>query len=351
MNKKSKDLNTDYTSIDLFKLICSYLVITIHCTPFLIFGEKVDLFLVSTVSRIAVPFFFACSGFLFFGNLDYHNDKIINCKSNRKKLCKYVGRIFLLYIVWSAIYLTIQIPEWYNSGWLSLNAFIDYFISIFWSSSYFHLWYLIDIVYATVLIYFTMNLLKRKVVYVIAIALYLLGVLVYSYYWLPLDSLDIIKNIYLKFPALWDSVTRAYPLLLLGLFASRVNRAKNNNINFLFFLIFFLLLCTEFYYINTFTENHSNFSYIIFSVPLGYFFFSWVINLNLNLNKKISKIIRNMSTIIYCVHPLVLHFFKNYCSFDNIYIYLFVSFISTIISYLIIKISKIKLFSFLKYLY
>ena len=351
MNAKPKDLNTDYNSIDVCKLICSYLVITIHCTPFLIFGEKVDLFLVSTVSRIAVPFFFACSGFLFFRNLDYYNDKIINCKSNRNKLCKYVGRIFLLYIVWSAIYLTIQIPEWYNSGWLSLKAFIDYFISVFRSSSYYHLWYLIDTVYATILIYFTMSFLKRKVVYVMAIVLYLLGVLVYSYYWLPIDSLDILKNIYLMFPAMWDSVTRAFPLLLLGLFSNRTNRVKNNNINLLFFIISLLLLCTEFYCINTLTENHKNFSYIIFTVPLGYFFFSWVMNLNINLNKNTSKIIRNMSTIIYCVHPLVLHFFKKFDSCDSIYIYLFVLFISTIVSYLIIKTSKIKLFSFFKYLF
>ncbi len=61
----------NYSSIDIFKFICSYLVISIHCTPFLIFGEDINLAIISTVSRIAVPFFFVCSGFLFFKNLEY----------------------------------------------------------------------------------------------------------------------------------------------------------------------------------------------------------------------------------------------------------------------------------------
>ena len=65
MNKEINNyINKNYSSIDIFKLICSYLVITIHCTPFMVFGNTFNLAFVSTLSRIAVPFFFACSDYL-----------------------------------------------------------------------------------------------------------------------------------------------------------------------------------------------------------------------------------------------------------------------------------------------
>lgn len=354
MDNKLITINNNYFSIDIFKLICSYLVITIHCTPFMVFGNTINLALVSTVSRIAVPFFFACSGFLFFKNLEYNNEKIKNCESNRKKLFKYVGRVVLLYIIWSAIYLVIQIPEWYSTGWLSLNAFIDYFISCFRSSSYYHLWYLLDLVYAILFAYLIMSLLKRKIIYILALVLYLLGILVYSYYFFSIDILAPLQSVSNFFPALWDSVTRAFPLIIIGVFSIYSNKIKNNTTNLLLFIISFIFLHVEFYFINTFSENHEKFSYIVFTIPCIYFFFSWVINQNIKLKQNISKCFRNISTIIYCVHPLFIYLFSlnaDFINLNSLLKYIIIALTSTLVAYTIVKISKYKLFMFLKFLY
>lgn len=360
MNEKCKnldrhiDIKHNYNSVDLFKFICSYIIITIHCSPFLVFGEQIDLAIVSTFSRIAVPFFFVCSGFFFLKNLEYNNGKIVNCKSNRAKLYKYVGRIFLLYFIWSLIYLVIQIPEWYSTGWLSINAFKDYFIALFRSSSYYHLWYLLDIIYATIIGFIALSIIKRKYFYLLVSILYFIGMLHYSYFWIDVPLVNFIDKISTLFPAMWDSATRALPIMSIGLYIALDNKGRIKKVNLFLFLTSFALLIGEFLLLNNLTNNHSNFSYIIMTIPCAYFLFVWIANRNINISKQNSVLLRNMSTVIYCIHPLFIYLFSMNKDFDNlnsILKYLVVVFSATLVSFVFVKLSKYNYMKFLKYLY
>lgn len=55
-----------YTGIDGFRLIAAALVVAIHTSPLLLWGETADFVLTGVIARIAVPFFFMTSGFFLF---------------------------------------------------------------------------------------------------------------------------------------------------------------------------------------------------------------------------------------------------------------------------------------------
>ncbi len=256
--------------------------------------------------------------------------------------------------MWSLIYLVISIFKWCQTGWISVYAFIDFFIAFFRSSSYYHLWYLLELIYATVFTYFLMSFLKKYILYFVAVFLYIIGMFSYSYYWIDFSLFENITAITNIFPAMWDSITRAFPLLLLGAFSINRKKIKNNKYNLFLFVLSFILLCVEFSLINSFTNNHSAFSYIIFTIPCVYFFFNFVKNLKLNINKDTSKKFRNMSTIIYCVHPAIIEIFSYIKSFDelnNLLQYLCIAIMSTILSYIIVKLVDKRNNKILKLLY
>lgn len=101
----------DRQTIDVFKMLCAILIVSIHIRPFLSFSKTLDFFEGDIVARIAVPFFYATSSFFFFGKILFSEQrKIIKCKENSLRLIKYLKRILLLYIIWSGIYLLWQIP-------------------------------------------------------------------------------------------------------------------------------------------------------------------------------------------------------------------------------------------------
>lgn len=64
-----------FFSLDIAKFICALLVIIIHTRPFAECSGIIDFYLGDVAVRIAVPLFFAISGYLFFSSLCYRNGK------------------------------------------------------------------------------------------------------------------------------------------------------------------------------------------------------------------------------------------------------------------------------------
>ncbi len=66
------------------------------------------------------------------------------------------------------------------------------------------------------------------------------------------------------------------------------------------------------------------------------------------------RLLRQMSTIIYCIHPMVIYIIKATTTFgegDIAVVYTIVALSSILISYIIVKLSSIKLLRWLKYAY
>lgn len=91
-------------SLDFAKWICSLLIIIIHTAPL----EQipiVNFYITNVFARIAVPLFFAISGFLFFRKITFENGKIARSSQNFTYLLRYVKHLIIIYLGASAIYL------------------------------------------------------------------------------------------------------------------------------------------------------------------------------------------------------------------------------------------------------
>ena len=61
-------------AVDIFRVICAFLVIIGHTRPFMNINSNLDFFLTNVLLRIAVPFFFIVSGYFFYSNMKINNN-------------------------------------------------------------------------------------------------------------------------------------------------------------------------------------------------------------------------------------------------------------------------------------
>jgi hypothetical protein len=133
--------------LDYLKLILSILVITIHIP--VSSNYTLNFFTGSGLARIAVPLFLIINGYYL--NLDDVN-----------KFKKLIQRLAILYIVWMLIYLPFYINE------------SDLYFKVI--KGYFHLWYLIGLFGAAILMFALKKLkLSNKSILIIGLFIFLLG--------------------------------------------------------------------------------------------------------------------------------------------------------------------------------
>lgn len=177
----------NYNAIDLTKFVCAILVVAIHIKPF---GDNEDFYFLNYaiqdyLARIAVPFFFVTSGFLLYRKTSFENFSI-------QRPLKYVLKLFRLYIIWSLIYLPLNIKTYISDGEGLIHSLMTYIRNFIFTGSYTQLWYLNATIFAVILITI---LLKKQValkkIIACAVIFYFLGLLAQSYFGMiePLCSL------------------------------------------------------------------------------------------------------------------------------------------------------------------
>lgn len=97
--------NTNYNGLDLFKFICSLLVVTIHTAPFsseiIPYGDLLNVFITQYICRLAVPFFFVSSGFLLFSKMEIQNPRTDTIKKYIFKMLRHYGTWTILLFIGS----------------------------------------------------------------------------------------------------------------------------------------------------------------------------------------------------------------------------------------------------------
>lgn len=296
----------DLVNLDIAKFLCALLVICIHASPFADSSELTQFYAVQVIARIAVPLFYAMSGFLFFGRLEYESGRIKRCAPNQTRLLRYIGRTGLLYIGWSAAYLlAVSIPMWYRSGWWGLHVVKDYLVSLVFKGGHYHLWYLLALIYAVPVLYGLLSVLDMRKAAWIAVPLWICECLTYSYSWVGIDRIAAVTMIGSKMPILFDTFFRAVPLLLLGAVQAREHAAVPSSGRK--FLLSLLLCICEASVLYFFTPNEAYFSYL-FSTPLAaYSGLRFLLSCKpLRVSHKAAALLRRSSTIIYVLHPMVI---------------------------------------------
>ena len=144
----------DLGAIDMFRIVAAALVIMIHTGDIPFLGESGNLLLSGVFARIAVPFFFAVTGFF----TDFSSAE------NVKKLLK---KTVLMYAAATAVYLP------YGSYFASIKQVV-------FDGSFYHLWYFPALALGAEIVFF-LKKLPTAAALTIASALYAFGLCGDSY--------------------------------------------------------------------------------------------------------------------------------------------------------------------------
>ena len=297
----------EYCNLDVAKFLCALLIIVIHTRPLLDVSPVANFYTADVLARTAVPLFFAMSGFLFFRKLQWQDGKICPCGENRKRLGQYLKRVAHIYLCWSLIYTIAKLPQWYATGWWGMQLVRDVLVSWIVRGSHYHLWYLLASLYAMPILYVLLRYIPvRKILYPAGLLL-LCECLVYSYSWLGTEEISVVSLVLQKAPILFHTVFRAVPLLAIGALCTAVRPGQGRKKFFLPVLACFLLCVAEASVLYFASPNEEKYSYLLVTPFFVFFTMEWLLHgKQLSLSQQKSKMLRDASLTMYCMHPLVI---------------------------------------------
>lgn len=325
--------NNQFGGLDIVKFICAYLICLIHFPIFSVassgFQNQINLFFSQYLCRLAIPFYFTCSGFLLFRKM---NIKELNL--NRIKT--YCFRILRLLGTWTVI--------------LFVGGTVQ-------------LWYLGALVVAVSLLTMLIKSgMRIRYIVLISVCLYAIGLLGDSYKgFLTMANSSTVEKIISAYDMFFDTTRNGlfmgFIFVLMGAIMSNIKIKINAKISFFGFLISMILLYFEKMLTKELFDSHSSNMYILL-VPTAFFLLSFVTNIKVK-NIQLCKTLRNIGVLIFYLQFFVSYFvllaleILNYkfqidlMPYYTLFIIFFVSLLSIAIEYL----SRLKRFHILKYLY
>lgn len=322
-------------AIDIFKFIAAILVVTIHTDPLLETSETANFFLVHIIARVAVPFFIVCTGFFVGKKIHFDDNGVANTKEARIAILKSSWKFFKLYLICSVIYLFLSIPSWISTGWFSYKAFIDWGLSFFLTGSYIHLWYLMEVCYALLILALILPILKKPLIYLLIIVLWIIEVLDYAYVVFLPSGIQNVFSMIDRFQMPFESIVRVLPLLLLGIII-RLRDHRNTLFSVIGLVISFTLLVFEVIIIKEL--GGEKYSYLLSTLPVAYFVFTTIHSFDSKVTFKNTTLLADISTFIYLAHPAYILLLRLITKMPNIIEFIIVTSISIVTGYLYYKI-------------
>lgn len=274
-------------NMDKFRILCAIFIIAIHTYPFVTVNQNLEIIFTHIICRVGVPFFLMVTGYFV----------LPKAISNKQKLVEYTKKILKMYILCILLYLPINI----YSGNIS-NSILEIIKDIFINGTFYHLWYFPALILGIWIVYYLIKKLNKKTIVTILLVLYIIGLFGDSYYKLG-NSINFVSSLYNVIFSIFDYTRNGLfytPIFLyLGYdFNTRKLNIKNSLILFIISLILMIIegLIVNYYHI----QKHD--SMYIMLIPVMIFLFSLILNTSTSNNKKL----RNLSTIIYIIHPLII---------------------------------------------
>ncbi|WP_419868274.1 acyltransferase family protein [Chryseobacterium sp. CT-SW4] len=263
-------------SIDILKIILSFFVVFLHMHVLRDTYPSLSYVLVNGLFRIAVPVFLIITGYYFF---------YIDTKD---KLRKWLIRIFILYAIWTLIY----IPFWKDDQYI-LNVLFGYH----------HLWYLIGTFFAGIILY----IFRKQPVRTLSAAIFILFCIGYALQFLGSihyfkGELDIVLNTY---PSYRNFLFVCFPFLGIGFLLKKQNIETRFSPSRVVVILSVILVMGEAYFnykilgLNTKESIDLLFSLLI-ACPVVFLYCKHIVV------PTDSKILASISTAIYLVHPLIM---------------------------------------------
>lgn len=198
----SQDSSRNY-SIDFIKFFAVFAVVCIHTQPFKdvtiwIFHGNSLFFVINTIARFAVPFFFMTSGFLFGNKISFNNNKSFY-------FYKYMLRLAKLYFSWMLFYFIIDCVLGFIKSIIQHTSFdlrsmfgyktiVKLLLNIFYYGYVSdHLWYLIALLWSIIILFLFINMKKLNLLLALSFFLNMIGLFGNSYHGiigLPVNTRD-----------------------------------------------------------------------------------------------------------------------------------------------------------------
>ncbi len=190
----------NYNMIDLCRFLGAYIVIACHANLFENFPNSIGEVLVREASEIVVPFYFVTTGFFLFIKMkDEKSEKI-------KKIDSYTNRIVKMYCIATLVSLPLTIYGYVVSGNNIISCILSYIKYFFFVGKLFnsyHLWYLLALIYALIVIRVMVSKnIKEEYIFIVAL-------LVYTFFevmWYAIADIDQLSGISYKLVSLFEYV-------------------------------------------------------------------------------------------------------------------------------------------------
>lgn len=309
-----EDLEKDkYELIDILKFIFEIFVVGIHTGIMTDSNDTFEWYILHIFFRMAVPFFFIASGFLY-------GKSFIKNKQNLRKITKnQIKRLLIPFIFWMLVSLPYIIMT--TKGDSTLDATIEIvkkFIFYPWGA----LWFILALIVAILIEYWVLKKGKIKIAICIGVILYIICLLGNSYYFLLEGTpFQRIMDLYRTFCITTrNGIFEAFPIFSLGVYIATkeksIEKISKNKI-ILCFIIALLIEIFEITFIRTkeYRDDHSLFFTTIVIASLLLMF--CIKFKKIRIKKIDTKILRNLSTSLYFMHSPII----NYLSLLHIYIW------------------------------
>ncbi len=329
----------NYGIIDIAKFISALFVIAIHCAPFYEINETGNFIYVQIFARLAVPFFFMASGWLFFQKINLKNG--IRDETNLQMLKHYWMRILKLYLVWSALYLPLLIGSWIK-GSFDVSTCLRLLRDFLFNGTYYHLWFLPALLLGIVIVYLLAMKLKKQHALWVCILLYVIGMLS-NVYGSVLGNVAGIQSVLQLYESVFVTTRNGIffaPLyLILGLYAQEFKNQNYKKPAGIAFAVSFCALCGEAFLYRSLHMSNDLTSMYLCLIPTVFFLFIFLLQFSFNGNA-LTLCMRKLSLLIYVSHIYFITLFLNLLHLSNFSVYILTILCSSVFSASVLVLSK-----------
>lgn len=280
-----------YRGIDILKFICALFVVYLHTYCFEPEGKAIH----DLCSPLGVPFFFIASGFFFAKGLKRNNEAPL------QYVKKYVQRVTVMYLLWTLLSLPV--------AWMNLSiAHADYawwmkciylVRCLFLTGSVGIYWYVLSLIYNSVIIYFADKYKWMRWLYLASIILFAIGV-VYSSG--AISGSFLYNIIHVGFGSERNFLNVGLLYMCIGYYFANHSFSGLLSNKYLWLALLLVVLCYEYFVASTFSS-------VIFQLPASICLFLFGIHWCPRISDSLSLQLRKWSTIIYLSHfPFILVF-------------------------------------------
>ncbi len=167
-----KDNISCWPGLDIFKFVAAILVLMLHANPF-VSTSVPGIFVREVLTPIAVPFFFAASGFLFYMSM---------LRGGREKGRGTIIHTLKLYGLWTVVYFPYTVISWFISGGSLVSHGATYIKRVVFEGGYETIWFLNALWAALLLVYVLLKYISPKGVFLISLPFYCAGVLLSAWH-------------------------------------------------------------------------------------------------------------------------------------------------------------------------